>query len=87
MAKKSGSGLKCNCNVPMWIVECIVIAFGLFVLVSGFVTHLIAGTAAWDSANMIWILGEYFAGILIIGIGKMLAWNAHGSCKLHGKSA
>ena len=82
-AKVSGkSGAKCTCNLGLMIVSWILFALGLWALVSGFTAQF---NSAMPTAVNVAVLGWYFLGILLVGIGKMAKWKAHAMCSVHGK--
>ena len=58
---------KCRCNPGFGILAVILFAVGLWALAAGNVT----------------ILGWYFAGFLLLGVGKIAKWKGCGSCGTH----
>lgn len=79
MPKETSKG-KCSCNLGYMIVAWILFAVGLWVLVGGFATQFSSGAPTMFNGT---ILGWYFVGILIVGVGKMVKWKAHGACPVH----
>ena len=82
-AKAAGnrSSGKCTCNLGLMVVAWILFALGLWALVGGFATQL---NSAAPTAVNVGVLGWYFLGILLLGIGKMVKWKSHAKCTLHG---
>ena len=76
-------GAKCTCNPTYMILSAIIIAVGAFMAIQGFVTQLTLG-GAWDMGAISWILVLYIVGIIIVGVGKIVKWKAHGMCPAHG---
>ena len=74
------SGGKCTCNLGLMVVAWVLFALGIWALVGGFVTQF---TSANPTAVNISILGWYFFGVLLVGIGKMAKWKSHGMCPVH----
>ena len=60
-----------KCNPGKVILSVILMAVGALVGVQGFVMQL-GLDGAWDTNAMGWIIGYYFVGILLIGVGKMM---------------
>lgn len=79
MAAKVGA--KCTCNLGLTIVAWIIFAIGLWALVGGFATQFNSGAPTAVNGA---VLGWYFLGIMLWGIGKMVKWKAHGRCPVHG---
>lgn len=79
MARNTKSG-KCSCN-PVWgAVSAIVLAIAIFLGVQGFAMQLqTAGIA--DMTTIAWIIGYYFAALILGIVGKMLKWKA--VCEMH----
>jgi len=72
---------KCDCKPGMGILGMILLAAGIYFLVWGFMAQT-ASVISWEVFN--WGAGLlYLIGILLFGVGKMLKYQAHGSCKLH----
>ena len=81
MPAKKVAKSKCTCNLGLMVVSWILFALGLWALVGGFAVQL---NSALPTAVNITVLGWYFLGILLVGIGKMVKWKAHGACPVHG---
>ncbi len=79
-AKPASRAGKCNCNLGLMIVAWILFALGLWALVGGFATQF--ASAAPTAVNGA-VLGWYFLGILLFGVGKMVKWKSHGTCPVH----
>lgn len=81
MAKNSQvKKVKCGCN-PGWMVATwILLALGLWALVGGFATQFASNA---PTAVNVTVLGWYFAGVLLVGVGKMCKWKAKGCCTTH----
>lgn len=80
-AAKPASKSKCNCNLALMVVAWILFALGLWALVGGFTTQFSSGAAATAVNGA--VLGWYFLGILLVGVGKMVKWKSHGNCAVH----
>jgi len=76
-ASKSG---KCNCNLGLMVVAWILFALGLWALVGGFATQFASGMPTAVNGA---VLGWYFLGILLVGVGKMVKWKSCGNCTVH----
>lgn len=77
VAKKSGA--KCSCNVGVGIVSLILFAVGLWIIVNGFITQ-------WnspDTSNWWTVMLWYLVGFVVLVLGKMAKWKAHGGCQVH----
>ncbi len=77
------AGGKCTCNLGLMVVAWILFALGLWALVGGFATQLNSGA---PTAVSVAVLGWYFLGILLVGVGKMVKWKSHAVCPVHGLS-
>ena len=84
---RMGKGDKCTCNPAWMILSAVLIAVGIFLGVQGFATQLsgqfqasVQG-GAWDTSALGWIVGYYFVGVILIGVGKILKWK--GTCSVH----
>ena len=75
------AGAKWSCNLGLMVVSWILFALGLWALVGGFTAQF---NSAMPTAVNVTVLGWYFLGILLVGIGKMVKWKAHGACPVHG---
>ncbi len=74
---------RCTCNLGWTVLAWILMAVGLWALVGGFSTQFNSGDPTVVNAV---VLGWYFAGILVWGLGKMAKWKGHGSCPVHGNA-
>ena len=70
----------CKCNLGLLVVAWILFALGLWALVGGFATQF--GSAAPTAVNGS-VLGWYFLGVLLFGVGKMAKWKSCGNCTVH----
>ena len=89
MAKaRTSSDMTCRCNPLLSLIALVLLSLGIFGLVNGFALHLQAASAGiqMETMPMIGILVWYFGGMLLMLVGKMLKWKAHGVCPVHGKS-
>ena len=77
-ARVAASGKKCSCNPGFMVIAWILMALGLWALVAGFATQF---TSSAPAAVNVTVLGWYFAGILLISLGKMCKWK--GCCSVH----
>lgn len=69
---------KCECNWGLGIIAIILLAFGLYFLVAGFISQ--TGTGALWNWNAILM---YALGALIVGFGKVTKYKACGGCSEH----
>ena len=81
MAAARSASKKCTCNLGLMVVAWILFALGLWALVGGFATQFASGMPTAVNGA---VLGWYFLGILLCGVGKMVKWKAHGMCPMHG---
>ena len=71
---------KCRCNPGFGILAVILFAVGLWALAAGFLAQF---KSADPTAVNVTILGWYFAGFLLLGVGKIAKWKGCGSCGTH----
>lgn len=74
---------KCTCNMGMMLVALVIMSVGVFVLVAGLATQFKAAEQL-SQATATAVLPLYFAGMLVLFIGKMAKWKSHGICPVHG---
>ena len=74
---------KCTCNMGMMLVALVIMSVGAFVLVAGLATQFKAAEQLSQATAMA-VLPLYFAGMLVLFIGKMAKWKSHGACPVHG---
>ncbi len=78
-ARKS-SGSKCSCNPGILVIAWILMALGLWALIGGIATQWMSSA---PTAVNVTVLGWYFAGILLISLGKIAKWKSCGNCGAH----
>ncbi|MBI2076509.1 MAG: hypothetical protein HYT72_04650 [Candidatus Aenigmarchaeota archaeon] len=74
---------KCTCNMGMMLVALVIMSVGAFVLVAGLANQFKAAEQLSQATAMA-VLPLYFAGMLVLFIGKMAKWKSHGACPAHG---
>ena len=78
MMAKNG---KCSCNAGFLLVALVLLSVGAFALVAAFATQLRADPLSQATAMS--VLPWYFVGFLVMFLGKMAKWKAHGACPVH----
>lgn len=82
MAKSAAAsaGGKCSCSWGFMILSWILFTLALWLLVGGFATQFQSSSpTSFSTTVAVW----YFVGIVVLGLGKMCKWKAHGNCPVH----
>ena len=86
-ARVVARGAKCTCNYGLVFVALVLFSLALYGLVNAFALHLLdVNLTAQDQAaksGFAVLLMWYFAGFLLLMVGKMVKWKAHGNCPVH----
>lgn len=63
------------------VLGAIAVAIGIFMAVQGFVIQL-QFQDVLNAPTIMWIVGYYFVGIVLLITGKLMKWK--GTCSIHG---
>lgn len=74
---------KCNCNFWVGLLGLLLMAFGVYFLVWGFVTQT-TSSISWNSWNFEAML-YYLVGLGILMLGKIAKCRSCSGCKIHSK--